>query len=176
MEVVIMGKEKKSKDEKLESKNAILSRSLLTGFIGGILWSGFGVVMYYFNFAEIAPKTYLLRSWLTAEWTKGWLGDIISILLIGLISLLTAFIYYGLFKKVNSLWMGILYGVVIWVVIFYLSQPIFTNVPALVDLSKNTIVSSLCLFILYGTFIGYSISYDYHDLQVKLKHQREAKS
>lgn len=160
--------------ERHEGKKKTLSRSLLTGFIGGLLWSGFSVIMYYFNFVEVAPKTFLLRSWLTADWTKGWLGDIVSILLVGIISLLTAFIYYGLFKKVNSLWMGMFYGVLLWVIVFYLAQPIFLNIPRLVDLSKETVISTICLFILYGTFIGYSISFDFNDMEIK--ERKEAKS
>ncbi|MFD1850600.1 YqhR family membrane protein [Oceanobacillus bengalensis] len=156
--------------EQNKPENAItslLARSLLTGFIGGLLWSTIAVFMYYFNFTEISPKSFLLRSWLKAEWTSGWLGDVISVILVGLLSVITALIYYGLFKKKDSMWLGVVYGIILWGIVFYLLQPIFTNVPDLLDLRINTIVSTICLFILYGTFIGYSISYDYHDTQIK---------
>ncbi|GAB3052125.1 YqhR family membrane protein [Virgibacillus ainsalahensis] len=158
---------------KKEHIGSLLSRSLLTGFIGGILWSVLGVIMYYFNFTEIGPKHYLLRSWNTAKWTDGWLGDIISILMVGLISIAAALIYYGIFKKVNSMWMGAAYGIILWLIIFFMLQPIFTNIPPLAELSFNTIISTICLFILYGTFIGYSISYDYNDTKVKASKEKE---
>ncbi len=52
---------------------------------------------------------------------------------------------------------------------FYLLQPVFPNIPPLTDLNMYTIVSTICLYILYGTFVGYSISYDYNDTLHQLK-------
>lgn len=162
-------KQTKQSGQQVVSVN-LFSKMMLTGFIGGLFWSGLGVFMYYFGFSEVAPKTYLLRSWLTAEWTNGWLGDVISILLTGIISLVAAIIYYGIFKKVNSMWMGVIYGVLLWGIIFYLLQPIFSNVPRLVAMDVNTIISTACLFTLYGLFIGYSISFDYNHFKVRENH------
>lgn len=161
---------------KKEDPRSILSRSLLTGFIGGMFWGFIGMVMYYFNFSEVTLKSYLLRSWTTAEWTGTWLGDVVSILLVSVISILTAFIYYGLFKRINSMWLGAAYGVILWGIVFYVLQPIFENVPPVTDLNANTIVSTICLYILYGTFIGYSISYDYHDTKLKEAKRNHANS
>lgn len=159
-----MTEEKKQHDHtKRQSQISLISKVLVIGFIGGMIWSIFGVFMYYFNFSEVAPKSFLLRSWLTAEWTSGWLGDFVSIVLASVVSLIAALLYYVLLKKVNSMWMGIVYGLILWAVIFYLLKPIFSNIPALNELNNNTIISTICLFILYGTFVGYSISYDYHD-------------
>lgn len=162
-----MSEEKQLDQNKRESQMTLLSRCLITGFIGGIFWSLFGVIMYYFNFSEVGPRSFLLRSWLTAEWTSGWLGNLVSIVFAGVLSLIAALLYYVLLKKVNSMWMGFAFGVILWGIIFYLLQPIFSNIPSLVELNKNTIVSTICLFILYGTFVGYSISYDYHDTKIK---------
>ncbi|WP_164668639.1 YqhR family membrane protein [Virgibacillus doumboii] len=168
-----MEKDTRLEQDKQEQPISVVSRSLITGFIGGIIWGSFGVVLYFFNFSEVAPKSYLLRSWLTADWIDSWLGNIVSILMVGVLSLLTAFIYYMLFKKVNSLWMGTGFGVILWVIIFYILQPIFPNIPYLMELDRYTIVSTLCLYILYGTFIGYSISYDYNDTIRKSEEKKE---
>ncbi|SEQ20033.1 Uncharacterized membrane protein YagU, involved in acid resistance, DUF1440 family [Virgibacillus subterraneus] len=154
---------KNLEQNKQERPMSLMSRSLITGFVGGLIASSFGAIMYYLSFSEVAPKSYLIRSWITADWTDGWLGNMLSILMVGVLSLLTAFIYYGIFKKIDSLWMGVGYGIILWVIVFYIVQPIFPNIPNLMDLNRYTIVSTLCLFILYGTFIGYSISYDYAD-------------
>src|SRR5699024_10756985 len=149
MEVFRMeNQDQRLEQNKQEEPVSSLSRSLLTGCIGGLLGGFFGVVLYYFNFSEVAPKSYLLRSWLTASWIDGWLGTVLSILMIGVISLLTAFIYFILFKKVNSLWMGVAYGIVLWFVVFYIIQPIFPNIPPLWALNANTIVLTICLYIL----------------------------
>ncbi|WP_010650842.1 YqhR family membrane protein [Oceanobacillus massiliensis] len=166
-------KAQRRNDASSEEKMSLLSRSMLTGFIGGLLWSSIGSLMYYFNFSEVAPRSFILKSWLNAAWTDRWLGLIITILIAGIISVIAAFIYYGLFRKINSIWMGSIYGIIMWVIIFYIMQPVFPNIPAFMDLTFNTHISTLCLFILYGTFIGYSISYDYHE--VGLKEPQKAK-
>ncbi|ALX48059.1 YqhR family membrane protein [Lentibacillus amyloliquefaciens] len=160
---------------KREEPVSILSRSLLTGFIGGLIGGFFGVVLYYFNFSEVAPRSYVFRSWLTADWIDTWLGTVLSILVIGVISLGSALIYFMLFKKINTLWMGAVYGILLWVIVFYLLQPIFPNIPHVMDLKSDTIVSTICLYILYGTFIGYSISYDYNETLNKMKNREEQK-
>jgi len=160
---VQMSKESKKRVHS-EERFSLLSRSLLTGFIGGLLWSTIGSIFYYFNFSEVAPKSFLLTSWIDAAWTDKWIGTIITILIAGLISIVAAFIYYGVFKKIDSLWMGVLYGLLLWGIIFIVLQPIFPNIPPFTELTLDTHISALCLFILYGTFVGYSISYDYNDM------------
>lgn len=141
----------------------LLMRSLLTGFISGLLWSSIGVAMYYFNFIEVTPKTFILSPWKSITWTHGWIGDLISIIIVAIFSIFLAFIYYILFKKFPSIWGGIIYGCIIWLIFFFGVQPLFPHVKQLADLSKETIVTTISLFVLYGTFIGYSISFDYHD-------------
>lgn len=155
--------EKKLEQNKQEDSSTFLGRSLLTGFVGGILASLLGLFMYYFNFIEVSPKSYVIRSWTTATWTNTWLGNVVTVLLIGLLSIGVALIYYGIFKKIYSLWMGVVYGLLLWVIVFFVLQPIFTNVPRVAEMEINSIVSSICLYIIYGTFIGYSISFDYQE-------------
>lgn len=162
-----MGKDTELEQNKQEEFHTIFGRSLLTGFVGGIIWSIFGLFMAYFNFTKVGPTSFMLRSWLDAKWTDEWLGDVIAIVMIGVLSIVVALIYYGLLKRMSSMWVGSLFGIVLWGIVFFVLQPIFPNIPPLKEIGKNTIVSSLCLFILYGTFIGYSISYDYRDAVIR---------
>lgn len=150
----------------------VFARTLLTGLIGGAIWGTLGVVMYYFNFTEVNPKKFMLRPWKSVEWLSGWLGDIVTIIILAILSMIVALIYYILFKKVYSIWMGAVYGVIIWAIIFFLVQPLFPGTKQLTQLNKETIISTICLFILYGTFIGYAISYDYFDTYVLEKERR----
>ncbi|GAA0443562.1 YqhR family membrane protein [Lentibacillus halophilus] len=161
--------DKQLEQNKEEEPRSLLSRSLLTGFIGGVVFGFFGIVLYYFNFSEVTPRSYLLRSWTSEEWTERWHGYALTIVLTGLLSIGVAFIYYVFFKKMETFVMGAVYGLILWGIVFYLLQPIFSNVPPLVDLNVYTIVSTICLYIIYGTFIGYSISYDYNDTLHQLK-------
>ncbi|WP_342665447.1 YqhR family membrane protein [Paucisalibacillus globulus] len=155
--------DKKLEQNKPEDTSTFLGRSLLTGFIGGILASILGFLMYYFNFMEVSAKSYLLRSWTTAGWTDTWLGELVTIMIVGILSIGVALVYYGVLKKINSIWTGMIYGLILWAIVFVVLQPIFSKIPNLVEMEIKTIVSALCLYILYGIFIGYSISFDYQE-------------
>ncbi|WP_077621602.1 YqhR family membrane protein [Sediminibacillus massiliensis] len=151
---------------KQEKPVSFFGRALFTGFIGGVIWSFFGAVASYFNFASVSPATFILRSWLDADWTGGWRGELLSIFIIGLLSILTAVIFYGLGKNMDGgIWPSAIFGLALWFVIFYLFQPIFPNIPHMTELNSNTVVTTICLYLLYGTFIGYSIAYNYQDIQ-----------
>ncbi|WP_138415839.1 YqhR family membrane protein [Aquibacillus sediminis] len=143
---------------------SFLGKALLTGFIGGVLWSCIGGIAAYFNFTSVSPASFILRSWLQTEWSDGILGQVISILAIGLLSILIALFYYGVMRKVEGIWPSALFGVALWFIVYYLLQPMFPNVPQMTDLDSNTVITTICLFILYGVFIGYSIAYEYKDL------------
>lgn len=151
------------KAEKNENKESLLPSTMLTGFVGGVFWSFVGLTLSYFNFAELSPTTFILRPWIQAEWTESWIGNIISIVIIGILSIIVALIYLVLFKKVYSMWMGVVFGGILWGIVFYLLQPMFFNVPRITELTLNTTLTTFCLFILYGTFIGFTISYNFHD-------------
>lgn len=144
-------------------------RTAITGFSGGVFWGLISLAMYYFNFLEISPKMYVLRPWIKAEWTNRFLGDMVSLLLVGMLSIIIAFIYSLLFKKVHSIWIGLMYGIILWIILFLVVHPFFSNIPSIDQFTRETIVSSLSLFILYGTFIGYSISYDYYERNLPKK-------
>ncbi|MEK4301660.1 YqhR family membrane protein [Oceanobacillus sp. FSL W8-0428] len=153
-----------SKKQQLkDNEESVLKKSMYTGFIGGVLFSLLASAMYYFNFLEVTPKYYLLTSWVSAEWTDTWLGILFTTILAGAVSLLIACLYYLILKKIKYMWVGIIYGFILWVILFILFHPIFNDIPAVMEWSMNTWVTTICLFILYGTFIGYSISYDYMD-------------
>jgi len=155
-----------NQDQELEQNQRekpvpVFSKSLVIGFAGGILWSFVGAIAYVLNFSSVSAATFVLRSWIQTDWTSGWLGELIGILAVGLLSLGTAIVYFSLLKKAKGIAPAILFGVALWFIIFYLFNPVFAAVPEFYDFDSNTVVTTLCLFILYGTFVGYSISYEY---------------
>ncbi|WP_028783183.1 YqhR family membrane protein [Thalassobacillus devorans] len=156
--------DKKLEQNQREKPASIVNKSLLTGFVGGMIWSIFGAISYYFSFTEVSPASFVIRSFWQTSWSSAFLGEVLGVTGVSMVSILGALVYYLVLKKTNGLMPGILYGLAIWGVLFYLLNPIFTAVPALPDLTSDTIVTTICLFVLYGTFVGYSISYEYHDL------------
>lgn len=162
-EVINMSARQQLEQNKREQSTSILTKSLMTGFIGGVFWSFMGWFASYFHFTSISPATFMIRSWLQKDWTNGWLAELISIILIGVLSLAVAIIYYLLLKKIRGLWVSALFGMALWAIVFFVLLPIFPNISLLNQLNSDTIVTTICLYLLYGIFIGYSISYDYLD-------------
>ncbi|MFE8702509.1 YqhR family membrane protein [Cytobacillus sp. FJAT-54145] len=158
-----------------EKPMTFLSMVMLTGFVGGILWSGLGYLAYVFNFTEIRPNV-VLEPWALGDWKNGWLGTVISIIVLGAVSIVVALIYYAALRKMNKLWVGIAYGLAIFMLIFLVLHPIFPSIDPINKLERNTLITSICFFILYGTFIGYSISYEEQEQTQRQENEKEVPS
>ncbi|MDR6998710.1 YqhR family membrane protein [Neobacillus niacini] len=139
-----------------------------TGLIGGLFWSTIGWLAYYFSFTEIRPNV-ILEPWAFGSWKYGWIGTLISIILLGVISVVAAFIYYAALRKFTGFWVGLGYGIVLFLLVFFVLNPLFPSIDPLVDLNRDTLISSVCLYIVYGIFIGYSINYEYQNTEMKAK-------
>ncbi|MDQ7723686.1 hypothetical protein FPQ02_03055 [Bacillus halotolerans] len=138
-------------------------RVAATGFCGGVLWSFVGYIAYLFHFSEISPNM-ILQPFVLGEWKKHGLGTIISIIVIGIISIGGAFLYYLLLKRLKTMWPGMLYGLLLWLLVFFVFNPIFQDVRAVTELKSDTIITTICIYLLYGLFVGYSISFEYNEL------------
>lgn len=145
-----------------EPRMPLLTMSLITGFVAGIFASLMGYFAHFFNFTKINPNIIL------SPWVEGWKTkwfEVISISFVyGLISIVVALIYYFILRKKNSALWGIGYGVVLFAIVFFVIQPLITEMQPLLKYDKNTILTGLCSFIIYGVFIGYSISYEYQEI------------
>ncbi|WNB93574.1 YqhR family membrane protein [Bacillus sp. NEB1478] len=147
---------------KKESQSSFLSRVAGIGFFGGLIWSMFGFIAYYLNFSKVGPAL-VLAPWALGKWKAEWLGQLISIFIIALLSILVAIGYRFAFAKINSMWAGIIFGVGLWAIVFYLLHPIYPGLEPMNTIGKNTIITTICIYILYGVFVGYSISFEYNE-------------
>lgn len=148
----------------IEMKNLLL-RSLLTGFIGGLFLGLLWITFSYFNFVEFNPRILFLSKWKTSDWATGLTGNSLTIIIISVVSIFLAGLYYASFKKINSIWIGVLFGFIIWILTLLVIGQIFPHLKVY-KLESDTIISTLGLFVIYGTFIGYSISYDFYRIQI----------
>lgn len=155
---------KKLEQNQKEKPMSFMMMTVLTGLIGGIFWSGVGYITHVLNFTEIPANT-ILEPWTIGEWKDGWLGIMISILLMGAISIVAALIYYVVLRRFYSIWVGVGYGIVLFLLVFFVLNPIFPGIPPFGELERNTIITSACLYILYGVFVGYSISYENSEIK-----------
>lgn len=140
----------------------LLPKVISTGFFGGIIWGLIAAFFGYFNFTSVTPKTFILRPFIQSEWTDRWMGQLLSILILSILSIGIALLYYYFLKKVDGISPGLVLGVVLWFIFFWLLEPLLHNIPKFYQLDSDTVVTTMCLFILYGVFIGYSISFAYH--------------
>jgi uncharacterized membrane protein YagU involved in acid resistance len=129
-----------------------------------VFWSLLGYLAYFFHFTELSPNMILLP-WAIGDWKYGKTGNYIAIFLIGLLSILVALLYYAFFRKMKSMWVGIVYGVALWFIVFYVLNPLVPSLQSVSKLERNTIITTICLYILYGVFIGYSISFETQESQ-----------
>ncbi|GGM40168.1 hypothetical protein GCM10011351_27840 [Paraliobacillus quinghaiensis] len=162
-----MESKQKLEQNKQEQSTSVISKALFIGFFGGVFWSFIGWGASYFSFSSISPASFIIRSWLNQSWTDGWLAEVISIFLIGILSLIVAIAYYLFLRKLRGIWPSALFGLALWGIVFYVLLPVFPNIAEVTELTSDTIVTTVCLFLLYGIFIGYSISYEYLDSVTK---------
>lgn len=154
-----MGNLEQNKHEQPESFNATV---VSIGFFGGLIWGIVGYLAFFFNFIRVGPAL-VLMPWALGDWKNGFIGHMIGIIVISILSIAVAFIYRYILARFNGIWPGFVYGLLLWLVVFYILNPIFPSLKPLANLDLNTIVTGICLYILYGVFIGYSISYEYSE-------------
>ncbi|KKK33327.1 hypothetical protein WQ57_25180 [Mesobacillus campisalis] len=165
--------EKRLEQNQHEKPMSFISMVIITGLVGGILWSSLALLAYVFNFTEIRPNV-ILEPWALGDWKKGWIGTVFSILSIGLISIGAAIVYYALLRKFDSLWVGALYGGALFLLVFYVLNPIFPGIKPFLELSRNTLITSACFYVLFGVFVGYSISFEEAERNGKRDQREEA--
>lgn len=135
------------------------------GFFGGLLGGGIKLLEYYFQFTKIPPG-FLVASFLGLTFHKKNLpGFFLGWGVFIVLSLLASALYALLLRKAKSPYYGLLYGAAWWVLLYLVVRPLArTNYPV-ERMDLNTLISDCCLFLLWGLFIGFSISFEYTDQQ-----------
>lgn len=165
----------KSEHDQLEKPMSFIAMVVWTGLIGGILMSSIAYLAYVFNFTEIHPNV-ILEPWVNGNWKEEWLGTVISIILIGIVSIGAALIYYAALRKFKSIWIGAAYGIILFLLVFFVLNPIFPGISPFGDLKRDTVITSVCFYILFGVFVGYSISYEENEIQNRRGEHAETSS
>jgi hypothetical protein len=147
-----------------EKPMSFIGMVMMTGFIGGLLWSSIAYLCYYFSFTKIEPNI-IFEPWAVGDWKDRWIGIALSIIAYGIISIGVALVYYAALRKFRSMWIGAGYGVVLFLAVFLLLKPLFPSMESLTAIDYHTLITTVCIYILYGVFIGYSISYEENELR-----------
>ena len=67
----------------------------------------------------------LLDPWALGDWKDKGIGVIVSIFLIGVLSIVVGLLYYVLLKKFKTIWIGFAYGLLWWAIVFVVLNPLF---------------------------------------------------
>lgn len=165
-----MGNSPKLEQNKTNKRTSSSGKIASIGFFAGLIWSIVGWLAYYLNFTKVGPAL-ILEPWALGKWKEHLSGQLLGILVISIVSVIIAFLYRLGLAKIRTLWFAILFGLILWVMVFYILQPWIPHLKPVTKLGKDTISTTLCLFSLYGLFLGYSISFEVNEL-VNQKNQK----
>ncbi|KKB37259.1 YqhR family membrane protein [Bacillus thermotolerans] len=145
-----------------------LSYALTIGLFGGIIWSVVAQLAAYFHFMTFDINA-IVEYVNIPKLHSGFYKVLAGIIFHTILSLIVAAAYYFFLKQSKTIWTSILFGIGVWAVFFILLSPLFPSLPFWLEMSRDTLSTSLSLFALYGLFIGYSISYGYERHLLKEK-------
>ena len=151
------GRGKKEKSE----RNTTYGRIVLIGVFGAVIWGLVGYLSYLLNFTKYGPALILTplfgaKGYFNSDAANQFSG----ILALAVVSIFVGIVYKWTLGRVKIIWVSIAFGLILWVFVFYILQPLVPGLLPVSKLDRNTIIPTLCLFVLYGLFVGYSIAYD----------------
>ncbi|MFD0619441.1 YqhR family membrane protein [Paenibacillus sp. GCM10027629] len=132
------------------------------GFFAGLIWGGIRWVFYIFQFTTITPG-YLAEPFYKHSYLMTMRGQMVGWVYFILLSILATMIYTLCLRKLKGPWPGIGYGIVWWVILYGFIGPMMHMMPMLTKLSRTTILTEFCLFLIWGLFIGYTVAVEYTD-------------
>ncbi|PEY41676.1 hypothetical protein CN354_07680 [Bacillus cereus] len=143
----------------MKQEQSEINKFVQIGLFGGVFWGSIWYFLHIFSFTEVGPN-YLLLPFALGNWKEGVWGNVLGVVCVGLLSILVALIYKALFKRFEGILPGILYGLFWWTILFLGLGSIAPVIKNALHLPKETIVTTICIFILYGVFITYSVSFE----------------
>lgn len=145
-----------------QERTSVIAFAIQIGFFAGLIWGAVKAIEAYFRFTQI-PAEFMAKPFFAASFMKTnagfWMGWLIFIVF----SILAALLYALLLRKTSGHWMGLLYGAAWWTLLYVLVGPSTRMMAWLWEQDWNTIITDACLFLVWGLFIGYSISFEFTD-------------
>jgi hypothetical protein len=138
--------------------------ALSTGFFAGVIWGGIRIAEYYFKFTKVHP-TFLIKPWSTPAFNQTTLGYMTGWAAFVVFSIVAALLYALCFRKVRGPWLGMVYGLVWWVIIYVAAGPPTGMMKPIGAIGWNSLITDGCLFLLWGFFIGFTIEFEFNDEQ-----------
>ncbi|RKD25562.1 hypothetical protein BEP19_01050 [Ammoniphilus oxalaticus] len=153
---------------RMEQQFEKMKKALVVGAVGGLFWSLLGYAFYSMNFTKLGPAVVVSPFFVSKAADKP-LAQFTGMAVITALSIGFALLYVYLFSKYYTPWIGIASGVVLFALFFYALNPLFqwTKKP-LHQIGMNTFSTTLSLFLLYGLFVGFSLSAEFSSKEPKM--------
>lgn len=136
--------------------------SLYIGFFAGLLWGSLKLLQFAMRYTDVVPG-FLLEPFFLHSFLVTWQGLLLGYASFIGLSLAAALIYGLALRKLKGPWPGLVYGLAWWAALYLLVGPITGMVPAVTQIDINSLVTDMCLFAVWGMFIGYSIAFEFTD-------------
>ncbi|MGO4544329.1 YqhR family membrane protein [Paenibacillus sp. 2TAB23] len=132
------------------------------GFFAGLIWGIIRWMFYEMKFTKVLPgfaaDPFFKESFLKTAW-----GEVVGIAFFVLFSIAAALLYKVALGKLRGPWPGVVYGAIWWAVLFVALGPLLQFTDGIRKEGWNTLYTELCVFLLWGLFIGYSIAFEFTD-------------
>lgn len=139
-----------------------LAFSMVVGLFAGIFWGLTRWLAAGFHFTTV-PQAFLadpfVRRSVLASTGWQWFGLLLFIVM----SVVAAIVYLLVLGRLSGPWPGIIFGAAWWGLLFIVLGPRIGLVEPIRKLGWSTIITELCLYLVWGLFIGYSIAFEFHD-------------
>jgi uncharacterized membrane protein YagU involved in acid resistance len=134
------------------------------GFFAGLFWGLIKLFFYAFEFTKVEPA-FFAKTWYVSGYLITRQGYVVSMFWIIVGSIASALLYAALFRKLKGPWPGVIYGLVWWAALFLWIGPATGMTEPIWEMDRNSFWTELCLFVLWGEFIGFSINFEFTDEQ-----------
>ncbi|CAM3788588.1 YqhR family membrane protein [Cohnella lubricantis] len=136
--------------------------SVIVGAFAGLFWGLARWLAAGFKFTMV-PQAFLADPFVRRNVlaSAGW--QWIGLLLFIAMSVVAALVYWLLLGRLRGPWPGIAFGAAWWALLFLVLGPRTGLAEPVQTLGWPTIITELCLYIIWGLFIGYSIAFEFND-------------
>ncbi|MBE3649454.1 YqhR family membrane protein [Paenibacillus polymyxa] len=140
--------------------------ALELGFFAGLLWGLLRWLFYTLHFTVVAPG-FLAEPFFKHSFMNTMAGHLVGLLFFIALSVVVSLVYTLILRRFNGPIPGIIYGLIWWVILFVLTGPKLGMMNPPYRLTWNSIYTEVCVFILWGLFIGYTVAVEYTDERMR---------
>lgn len=136
--------------------------SIYIGLFAGLFISVLRFFAHYLHFTTF-DNSFLIYDWFVHLSDSPLLVEILGAISFILFSIACALLYMLLFRTKQGVFWGIAFGITVWLALFIVLPAAIKWPTYGIVWELETQLFEICLFIVWGLFIGYSIAFEFTD-------------